>query len=147
MKKTLSAKNIKDKAYKSDIFFFQPPTEKEVSYKALNRYRDFQNSDIFNIKNDIQNVSKSGETYLFKKLGKTKYNVTRESNSQWKLANNNMPTLINSSSKDYNILSSNNKGISLSKEKIMIECENRKDKNSKMINNVNYMNTIYRTKG
>ena len=58
-----------------------------------------------------------------------------------------MPTLINSSSKDYNILSSNNKGIYLSKEKIMIECENRKDKNSKMINNVNYMNPIYRTKG
>ena len=35
MKKTLSAKIIKDRAYKSDIFFFKPPSEKEVSYKVL----------------------------------------------------------------------------------------------------------------
>ena len=147
MKKTLSAKMIKDKAYKSDIFFFKPPSEKEVTSKYLNEYRDYQNSDIFNIKNDNQNLSKSGEKYLFKNIDRNKYNITRESNSQWKLANNNIPTLINSSSKDYNILSSNSKGISLSKEKIFIECENKKDKNSKMINNVNYMNPKYRQKG
>ena len=55
MKKTLSAKIIKDRAYKSDIFFFKPPSEKEIAYKELNQHRDYQNSDIFNIKNDKQN--------------------------------------------------------------------------------------------
>ena len=147
MKKTLSAKIIKDRAYKSDIFFFKPPSEKEVSYKVLDKQRDYQNSDIFNIKNDRQNLSKSGETYLFKNLDKTKYNVTRESNSQWKLPDNKIQALINSSSKDYNILNPESKGISLSKEKIIIECESKKDKNSKMIDKANYMNPAYKKKG
>ena len=147
MKKTLSAKIIKDRAYKSDIFFFKPPSEKEIAYKELNQHRDYQNSDIFNIKNDKQNLCKSGETYLFKNPDEMKYNVSRESNSQWKISDNNIQALINSSSKDYNILNPDSKGISLSKQKIIIECENKKDKNSNMINQANYMNPAYKKKG
>lgn len=147
IKKSISAKLLKDKAYKSDIFFFKPPTEKEVAFKSLDRYRDYQNSDIFNIKNDSQNLSKSGEKFLFKETAKRKYNVSRESNSQWKPTDMNIPTLTNYPSKDYNILNPSNKGTSLTKEKVMIFCENKKDKNSNMINNVNYMNPIYRQKG
>ena len=92
-------------------------------------------------------MSKSGEKFLFKETAKRKYNVSRESNSQWKPTDMNIPTLTNYPSKDYNILNPSNKGISLTKEKVMIFCENKKDKNSNMINNVNYMNPIYRQKG
>ena len=147
MKKTSSAKLLKENAYKSDIFFFKPPSNKEVTYKNKYRYRNYQNSDIFNLKNDSQNLSKSGETYLFRKTEPIRYNISRESNSQWKLSENNMPTFTNSSSKNYNIINPNSKSISLGKDKIVIECQKMKDKNSKMINNINYMNPTYRQKG
>ena len=133
MKKNLSAKTIKERANASDIFFFKPPTEKEVSFKTLERTKNLQNSDIFNIKNDTNNISKSGETYLFKKFSKTKYNIGNESNSYWKLPDNKIKSVISSSSKDYNILDPKSKGLYLSKEKMMIECENKKG-------NINYMN-------
>jgi hypothetical protein len=55
--------------------------------------------------------------------------------------------LINSSSKDYNILNPESKGISFTKDNLMAECENRKNKESKMINNINYMNPIFKQKG
>ena len=140
MKKNLSAKTIKERANASDIFFFKPPTEKEVSFKTLERTKNLQNSDIFNIKNDTNNISKSGETYLFKKFSKTKYNIGNESNSYWKLPDNKIKSVISSSSKDYNILDPKSKGLYLSKEKMMIECENKKG-------NVNYMNPLYKQKG
>ena len=147
VKNNFSTKKILENQYKSDIFFFKPPTEKEISFKSIKSNRNFQNSDIFNIKNDTQSVSKSGETYLFKNNAKIKYNASRESNSYWNIAKNDIPTLFNSSSKEYNILNPDGKGISLGKEKIVIECENRKDKNSNMINNENYMNPSHRRKG
>ena len=139
-------KQIRDKAYKSDIFFTKNPSEKEVSYKHAIMGNNNQNSDIFNIKNDEQNLLKSSETYLFKRIKGERYNITRESNSKWKPGTN-IPTLMNYSSKEYNILSPGKKGISSTKEKIIDECEKRKDNNSKMKNNVNYMNPIYRQKG
>ena len=48
--------------------------------------------------------------------------------------------MISSSSKDYNILDPKSKGLYLSKEKMMIECENKKG-------NLNYMNPLYKQKG
>jgi hypothetical protein len=150
LNKNLSStfEQIRQKAYKSDIFFLKNPSEKEISYKNQNQVTGYnqQNSDIFNIKNDEQNLLKSSETYLFKRIKGERYNITRESNSKWKPGTN-IPTLMNYSSKEYNILSPGKKGISSTKEKIIDECEKRKDNNSKMKNNVNYMNPIYRQKG
>ena len=147
MKKILSSKSIEEKQYKSDIFFFKSPSEKEATNKNLNQYRDFQNSDIFNIKNDSQNISKSGEIYLFRNNDNLKYNISKESNSFWKITNSKFPTLTNYASKEYHILNPGIKGISFTKDRIMKECENKKDKNSRMINNVNYMNPIFKQKG
>ena len=148
LNKNLSStfEQIRQKAYKSDIFFLKNPSEKEISYK--NQVMDYnqQNSDIFNIKNDEQNLLKSSETYLYKKNSGERYNITRESNSKWE-PRTCIPTLINHSSKEYNILSPEKKGISYTKNNIMKECENMKNTNSKMINSINYMNPIYRQKG
>ena len=147
MKKTFSSKLIKKKSYQSDIFFFKSPSEKETRNKNLNQYRNVQHSDIFNIKNDSQTITKSGESYLFRNNNNLKYNISKESNSFWKITNSQFPTLTNYTSKEYNILNPNIKGFSWTKDKIMKECENKKDKNSKMINNVNYMNPTYKQKG
>ena len=143
---SITLKQIRDKANKSDIFFVKSPSEKEVSFKYELIKHNHQNSDIFNIKNDEQNLLKSSETYLYKNIKGERYNITRESNSKWKPSAN-IPTFINYSSKEYNILNPSKKGISSTKEKIIKEIENRKDVNSKMINNINYMNPIYRQKG
>ena len=143
---SITLKQIRDKANKSDIFFMKNPSEKEVSFKYELIKNNHQNSDIFNIKNDEQNLLKSSETYLYKNIKGERYNITRESNSKWKPSAN-IPTFINYSSKEYNILNPGKIGISSTKEKIIRESENRKDSNSKMINNINYMNPIYRQKG
>ena len=143
---SITLKEIRDKAYKSDIFFMKNPSEKEVSFKYELIKNNHQNSDIFNIKNDEQNLLKSSEKYLYKNINGERYHITRESNSKWKPSAN-IPTFINYSSKEYNILNPGKKGLSSTKEKIIQESENRKDANSVMINNVNYMNPIYRQKG
>ena len=148
--KSLTAKFIKEKSNKSDIFFFKPPSEKEALYNKnslINSKRDYQTSDIFNIKNDVKNLIKSGEKFLFKKNNSIKYDINRESNSRWKPSENHIFSINTSSSKDYNILNPKSKNITLTKEKIVIECEKMKDKNSKMINSVNYMNPIFKKKG
>ena len=149
LNKNLSStfEQIRQKAYKSDIFFLKTPSEKEISFKQhdLKSYNQ-QNSDIFNIKNDDQNLLKSSETYLYKKIFGERYNITRESNSKWE-PRACIPTLMNHSSKEYNILSPGKKGLGFTKNNIIIECEKKKDSNSKMRNNVNYMNPIYRQKG
>ena len=154
---SISAKSIKEKSNKSDIFFFKPPSEKESTYHKNNfisyknkineNYKDYQTSDIFNIKNDPKNLMKSSEKFLFKKPNLLKYNITRESNSKWNPSDNKVISINTSSSKDYNILNPKSKNFSLTKEKIVIECEKMKDKNSKMINSVNYMNPLYKKKG
>ena len=127
-------KQIREKAYKSDIFFNKNPSEKEVSFKYAKVYHNNQKSDIFNVKNDEENLLKSSETYLFKKLSGEKYNITRESNSRWKPGTN-IPTFMNYSSKEYNILNPGTKGISSTKDSIIDECKKRKDINEKMNNN------------
>lgn len=139
-KKALSPKQMKLNEIKSDIFFFKPPSEKESPHKYILRNNDYCISDIFNTKNDSKNLSKSGETYLFRNDNRIKYNTLSESNSLWKLADNKMPGLTNYSSKEYNIINPERKGITFTKEKILNECENKKD-------NVGYMNPIFKKKG
>ena len=149
LNKNLSStfEQIREKAHKSDIFFLKNPSEKEISFNkhTIKSYNQ-QNSDVFNIKNDEQNLLKSSETYLFKNIKGERYNITRESNSKWE-PRANIPTFINYSSKEYNILNPSKKGSFSTKNKIIIECENKKETNSKMKDNVNYMNPIYRQKG
>lgn len=149
---SIIAKSIRDKSNKSDIFFFKQPSEKEALYiKNMLLPQNYHTSDIFNIKNDPQNLMKCAEKYLFKKqnLNKnlTKYDITRESNSKWQPAKNNVISINTSSSKDYNIINPLSRNNCLSKDKIMIECEKKKDKNSKMINCNNYLNPLYKKKG
>ena len=139
----LSLKEIKEKSYASDIFFRKPVNKQEDNFtKRTLTYEDHQNSDIFLRKNDLTSVCKNGETYLFKPQKKIVFNSSRESNSQW-MAKPNVPTLLNHVSTEYNILNPGIKGISNTKSKILINCENKKNPN---IDSVNNFNPIYRQK-
>ena len=143
----LPPKRMKLIELKSDIFFTKPPSEKESPSKYIKRKNKYKVSDIFNIKNDSKNLSKSGEIYLFKNQKRKKYTISSESNSKWKIPDNIIPSMTNYSSKEYNIINPESKGISFTKDNLMVECENRKNKESNMINNVNYMNPMYKQKG
>ncbi len=139
----LSLKEIRDKSRESDIFFRKPPSiiEDEFNQKAL-LYKDHQNSDVFLEKNDMDSILKNGETYLFKPNKIESYTNSRESNSKW-MAKTNIPTLLNHVSTEYNIINPGNKGISNTKNKILIDCENKKNPNFECVNN---FNPIYRQK-
>ena len=145
--KMISPNEMKQIELKSDIFFEKPPSEKESIPKFIKRKIEYRLSDIFNIKNDSKNLSKSGEIYLLKNPKRIRYNISCESNSKWKMHDNKIPALTNYSSKEYNILNPRNKGISFTRENLMIECENKKDKDSKIINNIKYMNPTHKRKG
>ena len=146
-------KEIRNKSDTSDIFFLKEPSEKEFPNKHFQNKKknDHQNSDIFNVKNDDFNLLKCGETFLFKKPTEGKYCLTRESNSKWN-PKPCLPTFINCSSKEYNILIPNKKNIAPTKEKVIIDCNNLKKEcknkdGSKVIETVNLMNPFYRQKG
>jgi len=139
----LTLNDIRDKSRQSDIFFNKPPSilEDEYNHKSL-YYKDHQNSDIFLNKNDMESILKNGETYLFKPNKIESYTNSRESNSKW-MAKTNIPTLLNHVSTEYNIINPGNKGISKTKNKILIDCENKKNPNFECVNN---FNPIYRQK-
>ena len=59
------------------------------------------------------------------------------------MAKTNIPTLLNHVSTEYNIINPGNKGISNTKSKILIDCENKKNPNFDSVNN---FNPIYRQK-
>ena len=112
---------IKKNMSESDIFH----QKKNKDYDKLinNHKRDFQNSDIFNIKNNIENINKSGEKSFFKKYDNNlKYTTSRESKSEWK-PKSLKPNLLNYSSINYNILNPNTHNVSKTKEEIKKECE------------------------
>lgn len=140
-------KEIREKSDSSDLLFLKEATNKEKFFidREKQKKNDYNNSDIFNLKNDLVNILKSGEKYLFKIKPKNMYSITRESNSKWQ-PKSSIPTILNCSSKEYNILNPGKKNFSKTKEKIIIECANQKDNNSNMINNANYMNPIYKQK-
>ena len=113
--KNFSQKEIREKFVETDIFFQKTTKKTEDDFsKKVSNYPNFQNSDIFNIKNDKTSINKSGEKYLFNK-NKITFNSNFESKSEWDLKNI-KPTLLNHSSKNYNILNPSTK--SFSKEEI-----------------------------
>ena len=132
--KVLNYLEQKAKQNITDPFFSKPPTDKECGFnmkktnnvsKVRNNYYD---SDIFNLKNDIVNLKKSSEIYLFKNYGDNRYYITKESNSRWQ-PKKTMPTLYNCSSQEYNIVIPDRKNnTSSTKEKIMTECKNSVNK-------------------
>ena len=138
----LNIKEIKEKSYASDIFFRNPSNEEEQFTKKLLTYDDHQNSDIFLQKNDIKSIFKNGECYLFKPKKQVVYNSSRESNSQW-MPKPNVPTLLNHVSTEYNLLNPSAKAFSNTKNKIIIDCYNKRNPNIEAVNN---FNPIYRQK-
>ena len=111
---------LREKMYKSDIFHQKTP-EKQPNNNTNKII--FNNSDIFNIKNNIENNKINNEL---------KYTSSRESKSEWK-PKNLMPTLLNHSSSKFHILNQSIKNISKTKDEIINECKNN-------YNNVNYCN-------
>ena len=117
-------KDIQAKSYKTDIFFVKPPPNSDGK---SNNFRNFMknlrsqktycynNSDIFNLKNDEISLNKIGEKYLFCVPQKIKYTASRESNSEWK-SQVMEKSMNNCSSKKYNILTPNRKNSNLAKE-------------------------------
>ena len=143
----------KKKSKESDIFFKKPITFEENLYNKKTTKINYQSSDIFNLKYDLENLSKCSETYLFKEKNKNNYYITRESESKWSPK---IPFLgfMNSPSIEYNILNPSKKNIGYTRDKIVTEVEKNKSRNieekklnEKISKSVNYMNPIYRQKG
>ena len=115
----------------SDIFSLKEQNVvKNVNRRIKSSYI-FGESDIFCKKNDKVNLSKSGETYLFKPNLGIKYTASNESNSRWQPGTN-YPNLINHPSTNFNILSPNVKNNQFNKTKQIIfeECKNIKRNNN-----------------
>ena len=143
----VSLKQIKEKSNESDIFFVKDVNPRKEKVPAQNTPHNYQNSDIFNLKNDDENLLKCSEKYLFRpKDDKEKYSITRESKSNWK-PKSTITTFMNSPSEEYNILNPSKKNIAKTKEKIIIECEKKRDSVQKNPTGVNFFNPIYRQKG
>ena len=150
----VNLKGISQEAYDSDIFFKKPVSKKESSYNKTVRKNNHQTSDIFNLKNDIDNLVKSSEIYLFKTKPKENYYLTRGSNSKWSPKEAIMTSVLNCPSIEYNILNPGTKYFGMTKERILTDIENKKKKNleekkidQKLAQSVNYMNPLYYQKG
>ena len=148
-----SLKVIKQKSYDSDIFFNKPQNKKENLYNKTIKQHNHQSSDIFNLNYENENLLKTSENFLFKIKSKDNYYITRESGSKWS-PKTSFPTLVNCPSIEYNILNPSKKNFVLTKEKVLTELVNKKNKNieekkldKKVSYFVNYMNPIYRQKG
>jgi hypothetical protein len=128
-------KERKQKANESDILFLKPRSEKEsINYINKEKARTFTiklGSDIFNSKNDLNNLMKSSELYLFKKNNK---HFSTESNSFW-ASKVSTPSYMNYPSVEYNILNPTKKNNTKTKEKIYKETLDKK-----------LMNPIYKQK-
>lgn len=128
-------KERKQKANESDILFLKPRSEKEsINYINKEKARTFTiklGSDIFNSKNDLNNLMKSSELYLFKKNNKQ---FSTESNSFW-ASKVSTPSYMNYPSIEYNILNPTKKNNTKTKEKIYKETLDKK-----------LMNPIYKQK-
>ena len=105
----------------SDIFHQKPKVNYDNGLMKKNK-KYYQNSDIFHLKNDIENIKKSGEKSYFKEYdNRFKYTSARESHSEWdpKILK---PNLMNHSSTQYNILNPSQKNNSKTKTEIKNEC-------------------------
>ena len=126
---------LKQIANESDIFFLRAKSQKEAQrYTNKEKARNYNiklGSDIFNSKNDFNNLMKSGELYLFKNKRNPFIN---ESNSFWS-SKISTPTYMNYPSVEYNILNPNVKNNTKTREKIYKEVQDN-----------NLMNPIYKQK-
>lgn len=117
---------LKQIANESDIFFLRAKSKKEAQrYTNKDKARNYSvklGSDIFNSKNDINNLMKSGELYLFKK---SRNPFKNESNSFW-ASKISTPTYMNYPSVEYNILNPDIKNNTKTREKIYKEVVDNK---------------------
>ena len=133
-----TSKEISKKMYDSDVFFVKDKKISNEDYPKKNNSTIYTNSDIFCIKKDTVNLSKCGETYLFKSFSKNKYTPTNESNSKWEPSSN-LPNLMNYTSKEFNIISPDKKTNSKTRPKIIEESKirfrnkNIVDENNKLL--------------
>ena len=127
---SFSYNEIKKKMNDTDIFFTKNGNKTRSVNRRIKSSYIFSESDIFCRKNDRVNLSKSGETYLFKTYYGKKYTSSNESNSRWQPGVN-YPNFMNYPSTNFNILSPNAKNSQYNKTKqiILEECKNyNKDK-------------------
>jgi galactitol-specific phosphotransferase system IIB component len=116
-----SIKEIKAKTHNSDIFCVKKDIEKNNLEKKRKerheKYNNYFDSDIFNLKNNEVSINKIGEKYLFNSPTNLKYTSSRESKSDWQ-NNITKETMGGCSSKEYNILTPNRKNNYFTKDDI-----------------------------
>ena len=140
-------KEIKKKMNDTDIFFTKNKKSQSVNQRIKSSYI-FSESDIFNRKKDVVNLSKCGEIYLFRPSSNAKYTSSNESKSHWQPSSN-YPNLVNHPSTKFNILSpySLNSQYNKTKETIYEECKNiSKSKEASQLKN-NFFNPTHKQKG
>jgi hypothetical protein len=122
----VSVKEIKKKAQESDIFFAKIPNKKEVNFDKVreNNHKskaiDYQDSDIFMLKNNNLSLEKNAEKYLDAQNKLPKYNTSSRSNSEWQ-PKNAFASLLNHGSTKHNLLNPDAKNNSKTKEQIISE--------------------------
>ena len=142
-----SYKEIRTKMNDTDIFFTKGEKSQGINRRIKSSYI-FSESDIFNRKKDIVNLSKCGETYLFKSTEKRKYTTSNESNSRWQPSSN-YPNLVNHPSTNFNILSPNSRNCQYNKTKQTIyeECKNINKSNDALQKKNLFFNPTHKQKG
>ena len=112
--------DLSRKSKESDIFFKKPITFKESLYNKRIKNNNYNSSDIFHLKYNIENLAKCSEKYLFKEKNKDNYYITRESESKWSPK---IPFLgfMNSPSIGYNIFNPSKKNsIGFTRDKVLL---------------------------
>lgn len=125
----VAVREIKQRMQESDVFFVKKSEKITENFDIVREnYQkskgvDYQDSDIFNIKNNITSLNKTGEKFLITDRKATSYSVSSKSNSEWH-PKNSYPTLLNHCSTDYHILNPGIKHISKTKGQIHQELSN-----------------------
>ena len=124
----VSVKEIKKKQQESDIFFtrktrnimenFDKVRESHNKSKGI----DYQDSDIFMMKNNPLALQKNAEKYLDAAKKSQVYSSSSRSNSEWQ-PKNAYASLLNHSSTNYNLLNPEAKNTSRTKGQILIESQ------------------------
>lgn len=126
--KNISLNLIRAKNIASDVFNTKCINEENEYRLKGEDYRDFQKSDIFSLRNNNEQLFNFKDNY---------YNSTRESKSEWhpKIT---IPTLLNYSSAEFDIITNRIPSIPKSKQGINTEC----NKQGIMFNPVNRQKSL-----
>ena len=125
---SFSIEELKRKNYESDIFFNKKTEKINENFNVIrDKYHkikgiDFQDSDVFMIKNNKTALNKNGEKYLNVDRKNKLFNVSSKSNSEWQ-PKNSYPSLLNHASTNYHILNPAVKHISKTREQIIKESD------------------------